>query len=220
MGKKEAEEWEAKKKKENDEWEAKKKKEAEEWEKQQKKEESKDEEMKDGEEAADADAEKKEEKEDGKEEEKEEEPKEPERSDEEILAEVAKNAEAGIELTAQEKSCFFNKALTPDMDEKELGRIFGTFTLPEKTEGFDEVKFVWQNQAKSTEYLKAWIKERKLNQRVEDLQPGSWFKEQWSEWDKLLQNWKQTQTWAKDPANKKKPEKKKAAAKEGKPDEK
>merc|ERR1712187_416090 len=131
-----------------------------------------------------------------------EEPKEPERSDEDILAEVAKSAEAGIELTAQEMSCFFNKALTPDMDEKELGRIFSTFTLPDKSEGFDEIKFVWQNQAKSEEYLKAWIKERKLNQRVEDLQPGTWFKEQWSEWDKLLQNWRQTQTWAKDPANK------------------
>merc|ERR1712190_236286 len=216
-------------KKENDEWEAKKKKEAEEWEKKQKKDASNDdEEMKDGEEAADADAEKKEEKEDGKEEQKEEEkeeekqeePKEPERTDEEILAEVAKNAETGVELTEQEKSCFFNKALTPDMNEKELGRIFSTFSLPDKSEGFDEVKFVWQNQAKSEEYIKAWIKERKLNQRVEDLQPGSWFKEQWSEWDKLLQNWKQTQTWAKDPANKKKPEKKKAAAKEGKPDEK
>merc|ERR1711870_46514 len=151
-----------------------------------------------------------------KEEAKEEEPKEPERSDEEILAEVAKNAAAGIELTAQEKSCFFNKALTPDMDEKELGRIFGTFTLPDKSEGFDEVKFVWQNQAKSTEYLKAWIKERKLNQRVEDVQPGSWFNEQWTEWDKLLQNWKHVHTSAKDPAKKKKPEKKKAAAKEEK----
>merc|ERR1712190_299798 len=219
----------------------------EEWEKKQKGEESKDEEMKDGEEAADADAEKKEEKkgekEDGKEEEKaeekaeekeeekeadkeeakEEEPKEPERSDEDILAEVAKNAAAGIELTAQEKSCFFNKALTPDMDEKELGRIFGTFTLPEKSEGFDEVKFVWQNQAKSTEYLKAWIKERKLNQRVEDLQPGSWFKEQWSEWDKLLQNWKYVQTSAKDTINKKKAEKKaekKKAAEQKKAEEK
>merc|ERR1712217_180411 len=151
-----------------------------------------------------------------KEEEKEEEPKEPERSEEEILAEVAKNAEAGVELTEQEKGCFFNNALTPDMDEKELGRIFGTFTLPDKTEGFDEVKFVWQNQAKSEEYLKAWVKTRKLNQRVEDLTPGTWFNEQWTEWDKLRQNWKQVHTSAKDPANKKKPEKKKAAAKEEK----
>merc|ERR1711948_124124 len=230
--KKENEEWEAKKKKENDEWEAKKKKENEEWEKQQKKKEGKedaDEEMKDGEEAADADGEKKEEKEEEKqeeekveekaeekEEEKEEEPKEPERSEEEILAEVTKNAEAGVELTAEEKGAFFNKALTPDMDEKELGRIFGTFTLPDKTEGFDDVKFVWQNQAKSEEYLKAWVKTRKLNQRVEDLTPGNWFHEQWPEWDKLLQNWKQVHTSAKDPANKKKPEKKKAAAKEEK----
>merc|ERR1712194_41455 len=136
------------------------------------------------------DEEKEEEKAEEKEEEKEE-PKEPERSEEEILAEVTKNAEAGVALTAEEKSCFFNNALTPDMDAKELGRIFGTFTLPDKSEGFDEVKFVWQNQAKSEEYLKAWVKTRKLNQRVEDLKPGSWFNEQWAEWDKLLQNWKQ-----------------------------
>merc|ERR1712194_111934 len=149
-----------------------------------------------------------------------EEPKEPERSEEEILAEVTKNAEAGVALTAEEKSCFFNNALTPDMDAKELGRIFGTFTLPDKSEGFDEVKFVWQNQAKSEEYLKAWVKTRKLNQRVEDLKPGSWFNEQWAEWDKLLQNWKHAHNTAKDPANKKKPEKKKAAAKEDKQEEK
>merc|ERR1711972_568218 len=83
-----------------------------------------------------------------------------------------------------------------------------------KAEGFDEVRFVWQNQAKSEEYLKAWVKTRKLNQRVEDLTPGTWFNEQWTEWDKLLQNWKQVHTSAKDPANKKKPEKKKAAAKQ------
>merc|ERR1712228_309411 len=165
--------------------------------------------------------EKAEEKEEAKEEEKEEEPKEPERSEEEILAEVTKNAEAGVELTAQEKSCFFNKALTPDMDEKELGRIFGTFSLPDKAEGFDEVRYVWQNQAKSDEYLKAWVKTRKLNQRVEDLTPGTWFNEQWTEWDKLLQNWKHVHTTAKEAANKPKPEKKKkAAAKEDKEEEK
>merc|ERR1712137_516725 len=164
--------------------------------------------------------EKEEEKEEAKEEEKEEEPKEPERSEEEILAEVTKNAEAGVALTAEEKSCFFNNALTPDMDEKELGRIFGTFSLPEKSEGFDEVKFVWQNQAKSEEYIKAWVKTRKLNRRVEDLTPGSWFNEQWTEWDKLLQNWKHAHNTAKDPANKKKPEKKKAAAKQDKQEDK
>merc|ERR1712217_132285 len=145
--------------------------------------------------------EKAEEKEEEKEEEKAEEPKEPERSEEEILAEVTKNAEAGVELTAEEKNCFFNNALTPDMDEKELGRIFGTFSLPDKAEGFDEIKYVWQNQAKSEEYVKAWVKTRKLNQRVEDLRPGSWFNEQWTEWDKLLQNWKHAHNTAKDPAN-------------------
>merc|ERR1712151_16371 len=79
----------------------------------------------------------------------------------------------------------------------------------------------WQNQAKSEEYVKAWVKTRKLNQRVEDLQPGSWFNEQWTEWDKLLQNWKKVHASAKDTANKKKVEKKKKpVAKEDTTDEK
>jgi len=41
---------------------------------------------------------------------------------------------------------------------------------------------------------------RKLTTRVEDLQPGEWFKEKWSEWQTVLQTWHAKQTDWKEPA--------------------
>merc|ERR1712060_196083 len=40
-------------------------------------------------------------------------------------------------------------------------------------------------------YLKAWISERKMTQRVEDLKAGAWFKSTWYDWDSLIKSWKQ-----------------------------
>ncbi|CAK9016426.1 unnamed protein product [Durusdinium trenchii] len=36
---------------------------------------------------------------------------------------------------------------------------------------YDELTFVWYKEAQSQEYLKKWVLERKMTQRVEDLQP-------------------------------------------------
>merc|ERR1712187_212326 len=110
-------------------------------------------------------------------------PKESEKKEEvveETLEEEIKKAEAAIELSDREKSISFKKADVPDIDSKEFSKIFSTFTIPEKSEGFDEIRYVWQKAPACEEYLKKWIVERKLTERVEDLQPGQWFKEQWA----------------------------------------
>jgi hypothetical protein len=60
-----------------------------------------------------------------------------------------------------------------------------------------------------------------MTQRVDDLEPGEWFKGRWNNWTKLLSDWKKKQTEWKDPAKKKallakkKEAKKKAAAEAG-----
>merc|ERR1712129_480071 len=69
--------------------------------------------------------------------------------------------------------------------------------------GFDEVRYVWEKQPKCAELLGAWVHERKMTQRVEDLTPGEWFKELWSKWIKTLQDWKKTHIAWKDPSKKK-----------------
>merc|ERR1712226_1068065 len=123
-----------------------------------------------------------------------------EKTEEESLEEEIKKAEAAVELTEQEKAICFSKADVEDLAQKDLSKFFGSFTLPDKAEGFDEVRFVWQKGPACEEYLKAWIKERKLTQRVEDLVPGDWFKEQVDLWTGVLQEWRNLHNDWNDPA--------------------
>jgi len=103
------------------------------------------------------------------------------------------------ELSPDEKQRFFRKLATPDIAAKELSAVFTQFALPEKDEGFDEVRFAWQSNAKCELYLQEWILEKKLMTRVEDLQPSPWFKEKWNEWYKLETDWRKLQQDWKDP---------------------
>merc|ERR1712176_95298 len=127
-------------------------------------------------------------------------------SEKESLEDAIKRAEEGVELTAEEKNLWFRKHSVDDMLKKDLAQSFSGFTLPTKNEGFDEIKFAWQPADACAEYLKAWIAERKLTQRVEDLQPGSWFKDQWVEWTKLLQEWRKKHSDWKHPNRRKQAE--------------
>jgi len=113
----------------------------------------------------------------------------------------------------------FRPSETPDLSTKELA-AYANFTLPDKAEGFDDVKFAWSPKAKCEEHLKAWVTYRKRTMTVDDLQPGVWFKEEEAKWLKLLQDWRRKQSDFKDPAKRKalaakKAEEKKAEAKEG-----
>merc|ERR1712190_445485 len=97
------------------------------------------------------DAEKKEEKkteektdaptEEKKEEKKDEEKKDEEESDDDMGAEPPK-----VELTDEEKKPNFYPTKVKDLTEVVLQSSYGNFTIPQKAEGFDEIKFAWQKE--------------------------------------------------------------------------
>merc|ERR1740121_1082712 len=92
-------------------------------------------------------------------------------------------------LTDEEKKLFFRTPKIPDLTPMLLSTAFANFTLPDKEEGFAEVKYEWHKTAKASTFLKEWISKRKLTVRVEDLQPGEWFAKQWSLWQTQVQQW-------------------------------
>jgi hypothetical protein len=117
----------------------------------------------------------------------------------ETLEEAVAKARKAVELSEEDKEQWFLKpAKEGDVNFKDLSSTFSSYTIPTKEEGFDEIRYVWQSAEASSAYLKKWILEQKLTQRVEDMEPGSWFKEQWSEWDRLVRDWKQKQNDFKD----------------------
>ncbi|CAE6964894.1 unnamed protein product [Symbiodinium natans] len=89
------------------------------------------------------------------------------------------------ELTEdEEKLSFLPKGVIPDLTPSILGKAFANFTIPEKDEGFDEIKFVWQEESQSKEYLRKWVLETKLTTRIEDLQPSQDFRDKFAAWQK------------------------------------
>jgi len=125
----------------------------------------------------------------------------PEKKDltaEEIEAEV-KKAEEACELTEQEKQLLFKKPTIEDLSRKDMANSFSSFSIPTEDEGFDEIRFVWQGEEDCAEYLKKWISEKKLTQRVEELKPGAWFKEQRETWQRSVSSWKRKLEELKDP---------------------
>merc|ERR1712039_942647 len=132
-----------------------------------------------------ADAEKQEgEDNDGEEEEKEEKEEEQEQEEEEKEESPPK-----VELTDEEKKLTFRKNDVTDLMPSVLNNSFTKFTLPAKDEGFDEIKYEWTKGAKCEEYLKKWILERKLSMPVEDLQPSTWFSQQWAKFQQTTKMW-------------------------------
>lgn len=110
-------------------------------------------------------------------EEKEEEAEEPDPMDEEPPT---------VELSEEEQKAFFSKKPMPDLASYTLNTSFLKFSLPEKGEGFDEVKFEWSPKTKVEPYLKAWVKDKKVHSRVEELQPGEAFAKKWAAWQKAI----------------------------------
>mmetsp|Transcript_92694 Transcript_92694/g.258181 ORF Transcript_92694/g.258181 Transcript_92694/m.258181 type:complete len:873 (-) Transcript_92694:242-2860(-) len=108
-----------------------------------------------------------------------------------------------VELSEEEKVMWYRKLDAPDLSERTLAKSFASFSLPTKKEGFNEISFAWQSEDSCTSLLKEWIFQKKLVQRVEDLQPGTWFKEGWSKWQKTLQEWRKRQSDYKDPVKRK-----------------
>merc|ERR1740121_1528743 len=117
---------------------------------------------------------------------------EPDAEDKELDAKIEELAAATppkVTLTDEEKKLFFRKPKNPDLTPMLLSTSFANFTIPDKEEGFAEVKYEWYKTAKASSFLKEWISNKKLTVRVEDLQPGEWFTKQWSSWQTQVQQW-------------------------------
>jgi len=106
--------------------------------------------------------------------------------EEEPAKEVAK-------LTEEEQKKWFKKSTIMDLTPTTLNANFSKYSIPEKSEGFDEVKFEWQPAAKVNEYLAGWRQEKKVTARVEDLIIGDWYEARMKEWSKWLASLKQKQ---------------------------
>merc|ERR1712083_347508 len=106
------------------------------------------------------------------------------------MGEEKEQEEIKVELTAEEKEMTFRKRDVPDLAPKQLALWCSKFTIPTQDKGFDEIKFVWQAGTECEKHLSQWLLEKRLTQRVEDLQPSEWFKGKFSEWSKLFSSWK------------------------------
>lgn len=93
-----------------------------------------------------------------------------------------------MSLTAVEKKMTFRRLPASDLTSYTQNIDFQKFSLPEKTEPFEEIKYVWHSEVKAKPYLRDWIQMRKMTSRVEDLQPSEWFNAKWKEWQKILQS--------------------------------
>jgi len=111
------------------------------------------------------------------EEEKEEEAEEPDPMDEDPPT---------AELTEAEQKAFFCKGEVPDIASYTLNTSFLKFSLPEKADGFDEIKFGWSQKGKVETYLKDWVKDKKIHSRIEELKPSDHFMKKWGAWQKAV----------------------------------
>jgi len=140
------------------------------------------------------------------EEDAEEEPKEEEDVKVEVKEEEEKKAdemevdeEEGppvVELTEEEKNMWFRPpaaGISGDLAASVLNLSFGKFSIPESSEGFDDIRFEWQGAEASRAYVHKWVVERKRTSRIEELEPGEWFLKKNQEWMKLFADWQAKQ---------------------------
>eukprot|EP00929_Paragymnodinium_shiwhaense_P086773 TRINITY_DN4720_c0_g1_i1.p1 TRINITY_DN4720_c0_g1~~TRINITY_DN4720_c0_g1_i1.p1 ORF type:complete len:902 (-),score=255.78 TRINITY_DN4720_c0_g1_i1:100-2805(-) len=122
------------------------------------------------------------------------------------LPEVQMDPPALAVLTDEEKMRCCRKpqgkASVPDLTPYVLNMSFPRFCFPATDESFDEISYDWDNRATSEGQLRDWKFERKLTTRIEDLQPGDWFRGKWQEWQKELLQWHAKHVESKDPAKK------------------
>ncbi|CAK0848696.1 unnamed protein product [Prorocentrum cordatum] len=89
------------------------------------------------------------------------------------------------ELTEEEKAMCFKPVLVSDLAPRVLSSSFAKFSIPDKSEGFDEIIFEWEKEAASARYLKDRVLKLKTTSRIDDLVPGEWFKTTSGEFEKL-----------------------------------
>merc|ERR1712232_714953 len=86
------------------------------------------------------------------------------------------------------KKAWFYKGI-PDLTPYMLNTTFAKFSLPEKEEGFHDIRYSWSAAEKAAEYLKAYKLEKKITMRMEDLTPSDWFHERYRSFQRATQTW-------------------------------
>jgi len=115
-----------------------------------------------------------------------------------------------VELTDEEmKVAFRPKIGNGDLTPQVLTKSFAGFTIPEKSEGFNEVKYLWDSEQTAKDYLRKWVLTTKQNTRIEDLTPSKYFTDKHAALTKQVLEWQAKQKIFKaKPAAAKKEEKK------------
>merc|ERR1712232_892256 len=128
--------------------------------------------------------------------------------------------EAKKEEEAKKQRFFAHKTI-PDLAQGVLNKWFGKFSIPEKTEGFDDVRFEWDDDEASKAYLQKWVRDKKKTTKVDNLVPGEWFRDtfkafgaQFAAWQAKQKEYKASAAGKAD-ANKKKAEESSASVAEG-----
>jgi len=98
-----------------------------------------------------------------------------------------------VEMDEDEKKINFLPKTLPDLTQQVMTASYGKFTTPSEEEGFDEVRFEWAEDEKAHEYLKSWVLNKKRTTRIEDIQPGEYFKTKTIEFAKLAREWQEKQ---------------------------
>jgi len=101
--------------------------------------------------------------------------------------------DVSVELTEEERQMVHPKKSMTDLLPLDLGKCFHRFSIPDVEEGFDNIRYEWANQEASKEYLSSWVLKRKATQRIEDIQPGKFFREKSTEWQKASLEFKKKQ---------------------------
>lgn len=117
-----------------------------------------------------------------------EEPPEPMDVDETALAEEIPDREASID-----SSLVFREHKVPDAAPYLLNsskNSFSKFTLPTKEDGFDEVRYVWDDRETSENYLNQWKASKMKDLPVPGFTPGDLFKLKKEEWGTQQTEWR------------------------------
>jgi len=111
-----------------------------------------------------------------------------------------------VSLSEEESRMWFGRPAAlgiKDLTAEVAAKAFKSFCLPAEDEGFDDLQYEWQPEKESSEYLHKWVLQQKLMARIEDILPGSWFKDNHGEWIKTLAKWQAKQREYKTSAAKK-----------------
>lgn len=134
-------------------------------------------------------------------------------------ADVDEEESKPVELTEEELKVVHRRSDLPDMSTIAIAKSYAKFALPDKAEGFDEIRYIWEPQDKCATLLGEMVSELKKTQRVEDLQPCEWFTRRLQEWRSTLTEWRKKQSEWKEAEKKRLAQQKKDKMKKGTEDD-